>query len=122
MAVKKATNATETTETKAVEETTTETTEAVETANTASEKTTLVYIGPSLPKGQLKSNTIFNGTVEEIMGSVKEITEKIPIVAKMFVPVEKLAERKAQVKTPGNIYNKFYTDINSVSIKLLEEE
>lgn len=118
MAVKKAADATETNETKAVEETAAWTTE-----NAASDdKVTLVYIGPSLPKGQLKCNTIFNGKVEEIMESVKEITDKIPNVKKMFVPVEKLAERKAQVSTPGNIYNKFYTDIESVAMKLLEEE
>lgn len=123
MAVKKATDATETNETKTVEETAAQTTENAEMANVApDDEATLVYIGPSLPKGQLKCNTIFNGKVEEIMESVKEITDKIPNVKKMFVPVEKLAERKAQVSTPGNIYNKFYTDIESVAMKLLEEE
>ena len=113
MAVKKATDATETTETKAVEETTTETTEAVETANTASETIKVIYIGPTLPKAQLKTNKIIEGTEKEIKEYLKAVLEKYPLVEKMLVPIDKLAEKKDKVKTAGNILNKYYSDIVS---------
>ena len=124
MAVRKNTEDTETNENANVEEVTTEKEKTTETTNTASDKdkVKLVYIGPSLPKGQLKSNTIFMGTKEEILSHVKEITDKIPLVEKMFVPVEQLADKKQKVQTEGNIYNKYYKDIASVSMKLLEGE
>lgn len=122
MAVRKTTEATETNENVNAEEVTTEKEKTTETTNTASDEVQLVYIGPSLPKGQLKSNTIFMGTKEEILSHVKEITDKIPLVEKMFVPVDQLADKKQKVQTEGNIYNKYYKDIASVSMKLLEEE
>lgn len=121
MAVKKATETTEANENKEVEAVTTEKEKTVETSNTA-EELQLVYIGPSLPKGQLKCNTIFVGTKEKIFSHIKEIIDKIPLVEKMFVPVDQLSEKKQKVQTEGNIYNKYYKDIASVSTKLLEEE
>lgn len=39
--------------------------------------------------------------------------EKYPLVGKMLVPVEKLAEKKGKAATAGNILNKYYTDIVS---------
>ncbi len=125
MAVKKTTATPKATENNTDEEVTTKEEKAVKTENTASEtgeETQLVYIGPSLPKGQLKSNTIFAGTREDIMKNIAGITEKIPLVEKMFVPVSELADKKQRVKTEGNIYNKFYKDIASAATKLLEEE
>lgn len=125
MAVKKTTATPKATENNTDEEVTAKEEKAVKTENTApetGEETQLVYIGPSLPKGQLKSNTIFAGTREDIMKNVAGITEKIPLVEKMFVPVSELADKKQRVKTEGNIYNKFYKDIASAAIKLLEEE
>lgn len=45
------------------ENTTSETEKAIETANTALEEVVkLVYVGPTLPNGQLKQNSIFEGT------------------------------------------------------------
>lgn len=125
MAVKKTTATPKATENNADEEVIIKEEKAVKTENTVpetGEETQLVYIGPSLPKGQLKSNTIFAGTREDIMKNVAGITEKIPLVEKMFVPVSELADKKQRVKTEGNIYNKFYKDIASAATKLLEEE
>ena len=91
-------------------------TEGEETAaagRTEKEKLTLVYIGPSLPAGQLKSNKIFIGTMEEIEKELEAVMQKYPLVKKMLVPVEKVAEKKDKARTAGNILNKYYSDIAS---------
>lgn len=97
-----------------VENTTTETEKAVETANTAPEEVVkLVYIGPTLTKGQLKQNSIFEGTEKEIKKELEKVLEKYPLAEKMLVPVRNLAEAKRKVGTAGNIMNKWYADITS---------
>ena len=77
------------------------------------ETVTLAYIGPSLPAGLLKTNKILIGTREEIDKELAAVLEKHPLVGKMLVPVEKLAEKKDKAATAGNILNKYYTDIAS---------
>ena len=77
------------------------------------ETVTLAYIGPSLPAGLLKTNKIIVGTREEIKKELEEVLKKYPLVEKMFVQVEKLAEKKNRAATAGNILNKYYTDIVS---------
>lgn len=79
----------------------------------AEEAVTVAYIGPTLPAGRLKCNRIFIGTMKEIKAELAEVLEKYPLVEKMLVPVEKLAEKKDKVKTAGNILNKYYSDIVS---------
>lgn len=79
----------------------------------AEEVVTVAYIGPTLPAGRLKCNRIFIGTMKEIKAELAEVLEKYPLVEKMLVPVEKLAEKKDKVKTAGNILNKYYSDIVS---------
>lgn len=78
------------------------------------ENVRLAYIGPSLPAGRLKTNKVFIGTRAEIEGELKEVLEKYPLVRKLLVPVEKMAEKKDRVKTAGNILNKYYSDLVSV--------
>lgn len=82
-------------------------------ATGAEEAVTVAYIGPTLPAGRLKCNRIFIGTMKEIKAELAEVLEKYPLVEKMLVPVEKLAEKKDKVKTAGNILNKYYSDIVS---------
>lgn len=113
MAVKKATDAAEAVKTTAAEEVTTEAEKAVETANTASEAVKVIYIGPTLPKAQLKTNKIIEGTEEEIKEYLAPVLKKYPLVEKMLVPIDKLADKKDKVKTAGNILNKYYSDIVS---------
>lgn len=106
-----------------VENTTTETGKAVETANTAPEEVVkLVYIGPTLPKGQLKQNSIFEGTEKEIKKELEKVLEKYPLAEKMLVPVRNLAEAKRKVGTAGNIMNKWYADITSGMAGEFKEE
>lgn len=87
--------------------------EATEGEKKERETVTLAYIGPSLPAGLLKTNKILIGTREEINKELAAVLEKYPLVGKMLVPVEKLAEKKGKAATAGNILNKYYTDIVS---------
>ena len=87
--------------------------EATEGKKSEAETVTLAYIGPQLPGGLLKTNTIMIGTMEEIRKEIGKVLEKYPLVEKMLVPVEKMAEKKDKAATAGNILNKYYTDIVS---------
>lgn len=77
------------------------------------ERVTMVYIGPSLPAGWLKSNRVFTGTMPEIEEDLKAVLEKYPAAKKLLVPVGQLADKKEKARTPGNILNKYYSDIVS---------
>ena len=74
-----------------------------------------IYIGPTLPAGQLKRNTIFAGSRESVEEALKDVIEKFPLVRKMIVPISDLAEKKQRIKTAGTIYNKYYHDIESAA-------
>ena len=73
--------------------------------------TNFAYIGPSLPGGTLKSNTILGGTYAEITEYYKEAIEQYPAVAKLFVPVTRLAESREKAAKGGNLINKIYNEV-----------
>jgi len=85
---------------------------ATETANTDN-ATSYVYIGPSLPGAKLMTNTVLSGTRKEISEYYKDVIEQYPNVAKLIVPVGKLSESRAKVRTNGNVLNKYYNDLLS---------
>ena len=72
-----------------------------------------VYAGPSLPRGRLKENAVFNGTREDVKAYLADVLEEYPQIDKLIVPASKLAAFSVKVKTPGNIAHKYYTDIVS---------
>ena len=84
MAVKRATDAPEAVEKAAAEETAVETEKAPERANTASETVKVIYIGPTLPKAQLKTNKIIEGTPEGIKDFLAPVLEKYPLLKKCW--------------------------------------
>lgn len=113
----------EATENEKVDTTTNETKNRVaETAETEPETVKLIYIGPTLPKAALKTNSIFDGTDKEIKEHLQPVIEKYPLVAKLLVPTRELAEKKDKVRTAGNILNKYYSDLVSVIAASLEKE
>ena len=77
----------------------------------------LVYVGPQLPRGRLKTNKIFEGTREQIIASpeMEEVLKRYPLVKNMLVPVSKLAEAKQKIAAGGNALHKFYADIASLA-------
>lgn len=80
-------------------------------------KETMVYIGPSLPGGKLKSNKIFIGTKQEIEGELSGIIEEYPMIRHLVVPISQLADKKAKVKISGNILHKYCADLLSIAAK-----
>ena len=72
-----------------------------------------VYAGPSLPRGRLKEHVVVRGTFEDVKAYLADVLEDYPQVARLIVPVEKLATFSVKVKTPGNIAHKHYNDIVS---------
>ena len=86
------------------------------------EITKVIYVGPTLPRGKLKCNTIYEGTEAEINKELENVLEEYPLVSKMLVPIEKLADAKYKVRTTGNIMNKYYTDLQSVISAKLKQE
>jgi len=93
-----------------------------QTANNGTDQVKLIYIGPTLPKALLKSNRVFEGTKEEIEKELAGVLEKFPLVKRMLVPLDGLAEKKDKVKTAGNILNKYYSDLVSAASAMLERE
>ena len=77
----------------------------------------LVYVGPQLPNGRLKTNKVFEGTREQILASpeMEEVLKRYPLVKNMLVPVSKLAEAKQKIAAGGNALHKFYADIASLA-------
>lgn len=58
----------------------------------------LVYVGPALPGGELKTNAILIGRRSEIQKELKQVLEKIPQVLDLLVPLNQLAEAKKKLK------------------------
>lgn len=85
---------------------------ATETAH-SDNATNYVYIGPSLPGAKLMMNTVLSGTRKEISEYYKDVIERYPNVEKLIVPVGKLSESRAKVRTGGNVLNKYYSDLLS---------
>ena len=72
-----------------------------------------VYAGPTLPRGRLKENAVFRGTFEDVKAYLADVLEEYPQVARLIVPVNRLAAFSVKVKTPGNLAHKYYSDIVS---------
>ena len=91
--------------------------QAAAEAPDAAEVEKLVYVGPQLPRGRLKTNKIFEGTRDQILASpeMEEVLKRYPLVKNMLVPVSKLAEAKQKIAAGGNALHKFYADIASLA-------
>lgn len=75
-----------------------------------------VYIGPSLPGGKLKKDSVFKGDRAAVLSFLSEIVSEFPQVEHLLVPVEKFAEKKQRAETNGNIMNKWCNDIRSTGV------
>ncbi|MCL2357469.1 MAG: hypothetical protein FWC70_10030 [Defluviitaleaceae bacterium] len=84
-----------------------------------------VYVGPSLPGAILKSNTVLNGSLEEIKGYYSELLGNYPeikydMVKRLIVPLSQLATSRQNIEKPGNILNKYCTDLAAEIQKVRE--
>ena len=73
-----------------------------------------VYVGPTLPRGRLKENAIFRGTLDDIKAYLADVLEEYPQIGQLIVPACRLGSFSVKVKTPGNLAHKYYTDIVSL--------
>ena len=74
---------------------------------------TFVYCGPSIPRGRLKENAVFRGTLADVLNYLADVVEDYPQIPRLIVPTNRLAAFAVKVKTPGNIAHKYYSDIAS---------
>lgn len=74
---------------------------------------TFVYCGPSIPRGRLKENAVFRGTISDVLAYLEDVVEQYPQIPRLIVPTNRLAAFSVKVKTPGNIAHKYYSDIAS---------
>ncbi len=72
-----------------------------------------VYVGPSLPGGKLKNNTILSGSYAEITAYYGEAITLYPGVEKLIVPVTRLAEAREKVKNGGNALHEHFQAITA---------
>lgn len=94
-----------------VQETQEQQTKEPEQAAPAAEQVRLVYIGPSLPYGKMRSSMILTGTEEEINDFLAEIKEQYPEVTHLLVPPDKLTDALEKVARKGTILHKYYEDM-----------
>ena len=74
---------------------------------------TFVYCGPSIPRGRLKENAVFRGTLADVLNYLADVIEDYPQIPRLIVPTNRLAAFSVKVKTPGNIAHKYYYEILS---------
>ena len=80
---------------------------------------TYAYVGPSLPGGLLKANSILKGSLEEIKAYYGALLEGFPEIKyasleKLIVPLARLAKSRENINKPGNIMRKYYSDIEGM--------
>lgn len=75
--------------------------------------TNFVYVGPSLPGGRLKSLTTLNGTYTQIMDYYQETIALFPNVARLIVPVTRLAEAREKIQKGGNLMYNYYHQVTA---------
>lgn len=82
-------------------------------SNKEAEVLTMVYIGPSIPRSNLRRSMIIKGTEETIADFVKEMKEQYPEIEHLMFPPDKLAEAVQKVEARGSILHKYYKDMEA---------
>mgnify|MGYP000826286517 FL=1 len=72
---------------------------------TDSEKSKLIYVGPSLRHAQLMRHQIFIGGYP---AKVDEIEKSCPNIRELFVPIDQLETAEKAVRTKGTPLNKYF--------------
>ena len=72
---------------------------------TDSEKSKLIYVGPSLRHAQLMRHQIFIGGYP---AKADEIEKSCPNTRKLFVPIDQLETAEKAVRTKGTPLNKYF--------------
>ena len=78
---------------------------------TAAERVKLVYIGPNIPYGRLRSSMILEGTEADVGAFIGEYAESYPEIRHLLVKPEDLTEALDKVGRKESILNKYYGDM-----------
>ena len=70
----------------------------------------VVYIGPTLNRGLLKSGTVFLDG--EFPKPIDDLRSKSPALRGLFVPVEELSVARQRVQNKGDLLNAFVARLN----------
>ena len=76
-----------------------------------SEKSKLIYVGPSLRHAQLMRHQIFIGGYPV---KADEIEKSCPNIRKLFVPIAQLETAERAVRTKGTPLNKYFKEAMEV--------
>lgn len=74
---------------------------------------TMVYIGPSIPRSNLRRSMIVKGTEENIEAFIAEQKEQYPEIEHLMFGPDKLADALRKVESRGNILHKYYKDMEA---------
>ena len=75
----------------------------------------LIYVGPNVTRLGLVQ---FQGFRGGICGAAKTASEKIPEIAKLVVPAEKLEQARADIARKGSYLNKLYQAVEQAAREL----
>lgn len=79
------------------------------TFKTQETQETTIYIGPSLPSGQLARYTVFrNG---KALPHVAQLVEQCPAMKALIVPVSKLADTERKLLNSASVETKRFAEI-----------
>lgn len=101
------------TEQESGQETAPEQNTAPEEETATGERVKLVYFGPSIPFGKLRTSMILEGTQEEIDEYMADVVDKYPEAARLLTTPENLAKAMDKVDTKGNILHKYAQDMTA---------
>lgn len=93
----------------------TETTEDEEDEKSTEEIENIIYVGPTLKKYGITSNTSFKGTRTDTYNFFAQAIEDIPEVKKMLVLTTKLADKRKLLKAKNNAFYNDYKEIERKS-------
>lgn len=68
----------------------------------------VVYCGPTLPKAQLTTMSVYRGGLPR---HVLALIERTPEIGKLIAPVDKLPEMRKLTRTPGTEEHRLYNAV-----------
>lgn len=74
---------------------------------------TMVYIGPSIPRSNLRRSMIIKGTGEDIAAFIAEQKEQYPEIEHLMFEPGSLADALRKVESRGNILHKYFKDMEA---------
>lgn len=69
-----------------------------------------VYLGPSIV-GVIQRGCVYPGSKADALKVAALAVEKYPLIARLIVTNENLAESRIKIRTPGNLLNEAYRQL-----------